>query len=88
MTEEELQKKRAEYRDQEVHSKISQFSQVDEYRKQVLKTNYTTKVVDKSFGKIGWFLIGSHATFIIFFSVLYIFTYIPHTKKIVTMVMP
>ena len=88
MTEDELQRKRAEYRDQEVNNKISQFSQVAEYRQQVIKANYTHKTVDKRFGKMGWFLVISQATFLIFFSTLFIFSYIPHTKKIVSMVMP
>ena len=88
MTEDELQKKRAEYRDQEVMSKISHYSQVAEYRQQVLKSNYTRKIVDKSFGKMGWFLIISQATCLVLFSGLFILSYIPHTKKIVAMVMP
>ena len=88
MTEDELQKKRQEFRDQEVMSKISQYSDVAEYRQQVLKTNYTYKKVDRNFGKMGWLLILTQATFLIFFSTLFIFSYIPQTKKIVTMVLP
>jgi hypothetical protein len=88
MTEEELQKKRQEFRDQEVNNKISQYSTVTEYRKQVLKTNYTYKRVDRTFGKIGWFLIGAQGLCLLFFCALFIFSYIPHTKKIVAMVMP
>ncbi len=88
MTEEELQRKRAEYRDQEVSNKISQYSEVAEYRQQVLKSNYTSKTVDKSLGKMGWFLVLSHVTFLVFFCTLFVFSYIPHTKKIVAMVMP
>jgi hypothetical protein len=88
MTEDELQRKRAEFRDQEVSNKISQYSEVAEYRQQVIKNNYTYKRVDKSLGKLGWFLVLSHVTFLVFFISLYIFSYIPHTKKIVTMVMP
>lgn len=88
MTEDELKKKRQEYRDQEVAGKISQYSEVAEYRQQTLKTNYTVKVVDRSFGKMGWFLIVTQATCLLFFSCLFVCSYIPHTKKIVTMVMP
>lgn len=88
MTEEELQRKRQDFRDQEVAGKISQYSEVAEYRQQVLKTNYTIKTVDKSFGKMGWFLIATQATCLLFFCGLFIFSYIPHTKKIVSMVMP
>ncbi len=93
MTEEELQKKRQEYRDQEVASKISQYStggssHVAEYRQQVIKSNYTYKRVDRRLGKMGLFIVFSQATMLLFFSVLFIFSYIPHTKKIVSMIMP
>jgi hypothetical protein len=88
MTEDELKRKRAEYRDQEVDNKISQYSQVAEYRQQVIKSNYTYKKVDKSLTKMGWFLVLTHATFLVFFCTLFVFSYIPHTKKIVAMVMP
>ena len=88
MTDDELQRKRQEFRDQEVSSKISQYSEVAEYRQQVLKTNYTVKTIDKSFGKMGWFLIISQATCLIFFCTLFVFSYIPHTKKIVSIVLP
>lgn len=88
MTDEELQRKRAEYRDQEVSNKISQYSQVAEYRQQVLKVNYTTKKVDKNLTKMGWFLVLTHVVFLVFFCTLFVFSYIPHTKKIVSMVLP
>ncbi len=88
MTEDELKQKRAEFRDQEVSSKISQYSQVAEYRQQVIKVNYTYKKVDRSLTKMGWFLVLTHAVFLVFFCTLFVFSYIPHTKKIVSMVMP
>ena len=88
MTEDELQKKRQEFRDQEVSNKISQYSAVSEYRQQVLKTNYTHKRVNKKFGKMGWFLIIVQGLTLMFFCGLFVCSYIPHTKKIVTMVMP
>ena len=90
MTEDELQKKRQEYRNQEVANKISSYSTstASEYRHQVIKTNYTYKKVDKRVGKMGLFLIISQATFLVLFSTLFVFSYIPHTKKIVAMVLP
>ena len=88
MTDDELKKKRQEFRDQEVAGKISSYSEVAEYRQQALRTNYTVKIVDKSFGKMGWFLIVTQASCLIFFCSLFVFSYIPHTKKIVSMVMP
>lgn len=88
MTEDELQQKRQEFRDQEVAGKISKYNVVSEYRQQVLKANYTVKTVDKRFGKVGWFLIITQATCLLFFCSLFVFSYIPHTKKIVSIVMP
>jgi hypothetical protein len=90
MTEDELNKKRQDFRDQEVMNKISQYSNSHtlEYRHQVIKTNYTYKRVDKRIGKMGFVIIGSQALFLVLFSALFVFSYIPHTKKIVTMVMP
>ena len=92
MTEEELQQKRKEYRDSEVKNKISEYSNTggsaQEYRNNTLKTHYTKHTVNKKLSKIAWFLIISQATSIMFFSSLYIFTYIPKTKIIVTKVLP
>jgi hypothetical protein len=88
MTEDELQKKRQEFRDQEVSNKISHYSAASDYRHQVLKSNYTSRKVDKKFGKMGWLIIGTQATCLLFFCTLFFFSYIPHTKKIVSMVMP
>ncbi|MBY0416202.1 MAG: hypothetical protein K2Q18_18660 [Bdellovibrionales bacterium] len=88
MNEDELQRKRKEFRDQEVMGKINEYSAANQYRHQVLKTNYTYKRVDKRFGKVGWTLIGTQAMFLVLFCFLFIFSYIPATKKIVSMVMP
>ena len=88
MTEEELQEKRKDFRDQEVMKKISQYSEASDYRQQVLKTNYTRKIVDKNFGKMGYFLIITQSLSLLFFVTLWIFSYIPQTKKIVAMWMP
>ena len=88
MTEDELQRKRAEFRDQEVNHQISQYSEVAEYRQAVIKSNYTHRTVDKSLTKMGWFLVLTHAVLLVFFCTLFVFSYIPQTKKIVTMVLP
>ncbi len=88
MTEDELQKKRQEFRDNEVQNKINSFSAADEYRQQTLKANYTHKVVKITIGKIGWTLIISQATFLIFFSCLFIMSYIPKAKFLITKVLP
>lgn len=90
MTENELQQKRKEYRDQEVMNKISEFSTATsaEYRQQTLKTNYTYKRVDKRLGVWGWGLIVTQATCLVFFSVLFVCSYIPHTKFLVSKIMP
>ena len=95
MTEEELQKKRQEFRDQEVATKISQYSTggatnayTNDYRQQVIKSNYTYRRVDRRLGKMGLFIVISQSTMLLFFSTLFLFSYIPHTKKFVTMIMP
>ncbi len=82
MTEDELEQRRKEYRDKEVQDKISMYSKSDEYHAQTIKTHYTKHTVDTRLPKIGWFLIISHATSILFFCSLYVFTYIPMAKKI------
>lgn len=88
MTEEELQRKRQEFRDTEVQNKIAHLSTAEEYRQQTLRVNYTRKKVKVGLGKIGWSLIIGQATFLVFFSTLFIISYIPKTKFIVTKFMP
>lgn len=88
MTEEELERKRQEFRDSEVRKKIEQFSNADEYRQATLKINYTRRKVNVRLGKIGWTLIVGQATFLVFFSALFIISYIPKTKFLVTKILP
>lgn len=88
MTEEELQRKRQEYRDSEVQNRITNLSSAEEYRQQTLKTNYTRRVVKTSLGKMGWTLILGQATFLLFFSTLFLISYIPKTKFLVTKILP
>ena len=88
MTEDELQKKRQEFRDSEVQDKITNLSSADEYRQQTLKANYTNKRVNTSVGKFGWTLIIGQATFILFFSSLFLISYIPKTKFLVSKILP
>ena len=88
MTDDELKKKRQEFRDTEVQNKIAQFSSAEEYRQQTLKANYTRRVVKVGLGKIGWAIIVSQATFLVFFSSLFIISYIPKTKFLVTKIFP
>ena len=88
MTDDELKKKRQEFRDTEVQNKIAQFSSAEEYRQQTLKANYTRRVVKVGLGKIGWAIIVSQATFLVFFSSHFIISYIPKTKFLVTKIFP
>jgi hypothetical protein len=88
MTEDELQKKRQEFRDAEVQDRISNLSSAEEYRQQTLKANYTRKVVKTSVGKMGWTLIIGQASFLLFFSTLFLISYVPKTKFIVMKIMP
>lgn len=88
MTEEELQKKRQEYRDSEVQNRIAHLSSAEEYRQQTLKANYTRRVVKTTIGKMGWTLIIGQATFLFFFSTLFLISYIPKTKFLVGKILP
>ena len=88
MTEEELQRKRQEFRDAEVQNKIAQYSTAEEYRQTTLKTNYTRRRVNTGVGKIGWTIIVSQATCLVFFSALFVISYIPKTKFLVTKILP
>ncbi|MDO9182610.1 MAG: hypothetical protein Q7U04_09385 [Bacteriovorax sp.] len=88
MTEDELQKKRQEFRDVEVQNRINQLSSADEYRQQTLKANYTRRVVKGDIGKMGWTLIIGQAAFLFLFSSLFLISYIPKTKFLVTKIFP
>ena len=88
MTEDELQKKREEFRDTEVQNRIAHLSSADEYRQQTLKANYTRKVVKTSVGKFGWGIIISQASCLVLFSSLFIISYIPKTKFLISKIFP
>ena len=88
MTEDELQKKRQEFRDSEVQNKIAQFSTAEDFRQHTLKANYTRKVVKIKFGKLGWTIVISQATGLLFFSSLFLLSYMPKTKFLVAKIMP
>lgn len=90
MNERELDQKRKEFRETEIQNKIASYGHVSavEYRQTTLKANYTHKRVDKTVGKFGWGLIIFQAVFLMLFSSLYVASYIPKTKFIVTKVMP
>ena len=88
MTEDELQKKRQEFRDSEVQNKIAQFSTAEDFRQHTLKANYTRKVVKVKFGKLGWSIVLTQATGLLFFSSLFLLSYLPKTKFLVSKIMP
>lgn len=88
MTEDELQRKRQEFRDQEVMNKINEFTNAVEFRQQTLRANYTKKKVKKNLGKFGWTLVITHATGLVFFSTLFVLSFLPKTKFIVANIMP
>lgn len=88
MTEDELQKKRAEFRDSEVQKRIDHLTSAEEYRQQTLKNNYTKKVVKSDLGKMGWTLVIGQATCLLFFSSLFLMSYIPKTKFLVSKILP
>lgn len=88
MNEDELQRKRQDFRDNELQNKISNFSAASDYRQQALKANYTYKVVKLTIGKIGWTLLLGQASALIFFSSLFVMSYIPKAKFLITKVLP
>lgn len=90
MNEKDLELKRKEFRETEIQNKISSYAQVsaEEFRKSSLKSNYTYKKIDKTLGKMAWSLIIFQAVFLTFFSSLYVASYIPKTKILVSKVMP
>ena len=88
MTEDELQSKRQEFRDSEVQNRISSIKSSEDFRQETLKANYTTKRINSAFGKMGWSIIIGQATFLLFFSSLFIISYIPKTKYLVAKIFP
>ena len=88
MTEDELQKKRQEFRDTEIQNKIANLSSDEEYRQHTLKDNYTRRRVKEDLGEFGWSIIIGQATFLVFFSALFVISYIPKTKFIVAKILP
>ncbi len=90
MNENELENKRKEFREEEIQRKIDSYSKVSavEYRQTTLKSNYTRKVVDRRLPKYAWVIIIFQSSLLIFYSSLYVLSYIPNTKIIVSKVMP
>lgn len=88
MTEDELQQKRQEFRDQEFNKKVSEYMTANEYRSTSLQTFYRRRKINWDFGKVGWSLVGIQAFCLVFFSFLWFFSYIPFTKFIVNKVLP
>lgn len=71
-TEDELQKKRQEFRDTEIQNKIANLSSAEEYRQQTLKANYTLRRVQGDFGKFGWSIIIGRSNFPCLFSLRFL----------------
>jgi len=90
MNEQELEQKRKEFKEAELERKISSYSTMEavEYRQHSLKSNYTYKRIDKSLGIIGHGLIWTHLVGLLFFSALYVLSYLPKTKFIVSKILP
>jgi hypothetical protein len=91
VTEEELAEKRKEFRDSEVQKKIDNFNEGGEDSKGGGKGQ--AKVVGKRPSKkdlsgFAWTLIISQAVGLVFFCSLFVMSYIPKTKFIVTKIMP
>jgi hypothetical protein len=90
MSDQELEQKRKEFRETEIQNKIESYSQVSavEFRKNTLKHHYTYKKIDKHISKFAWVLIITQALSLTAFCTLYVASYIPKTKFLVTKVLP
>ena len=84
----ESHQQRKEVRDTEIQSRISRLSSAEEFRHQTLRENYTRRTVRMGLGKLGWTLVITQASCIVFFSALFVISYIPKTKFIVTKILP
>ncbi len=58
------------------------------YRQQSLRSYYTRRIIDIRVGPFGAVIIGTQALFLLFFCMLYIMSYIPITKPLVSLVLP
>jgi hypothetical protein len=92
VTEEELAEKRKEFRDSEVQKKIDNFNEGGEDPKagggQAQAKAVGKRPSKKDLGGFAWTLIISQAIGLVFFSSLFIMSYIPKTKFIVTKILP
>ena len=92
MTEEELAEKRKEFRDSEVQKKIDNFNDGEGDAKgggaQGQVRVVGKRPSKKDLGGFAWTLIITQAVGLVFFSSLFIMSYIPKTKFIVTKLMP
>ena len=93
MTEEELAEKRKEFRDSEVQKKIDNFNDGGEDPKgggggQAQVKAVAKRPSKKDLGGFAWTLIISQAIGLVFFSSLFVMSYIPKTKFIVTKILP
>ena len=75
-------------RDSELDGKIKKYTEVYTNQKITITTYTKTGTSSKLTKYIGWGIIGSHALALVFFSALFVFSYIPQTKTIVSMVLP
>jgi len=93
MTEEELQQKRQEFRDSEVQRKINDLGEEVSGgpggKKSISKTSTSKKRrSNKDIPTLGWTLIFTQLTGLVFFCSLFLLSYIPKTKYLVTKIMP
>jgi hypothetical protein len=91
VTEQELAEKRKEFRDSEVQKKIDNLNEAGEEVKgggQAQARAVAKRPSKKDLGGFAWTLIISQAVGLVFFSSLFIMSYIPKTKFIVTKLLP
>ncbi len=67
---------------------IHEHSTAMEYRQQSLRAYYTRRGIVIKIGPVGFIIIGVQLLALVFFCMLYVFSFIPQTKSVVAMVLP
>jgi len=67
---------------------INEHSEAFQFRQQSLKQYYTRKIVDIRIGPVGYVVVGTQLVALLFFCSLYVMSFIPQTKAVVSVVLP
>lgn len=67
---------------------INEHSVALQFRQQSLRQYYTRKIVDIRIGPVGYVIVGTQFLALLFFCSLYLMSFIPQTKSVVSLVLP